>query len=264
MGGPAGSDAGGLADAVLSHPATWLAAGNTVLALHVSGIVSALPAAASAGLILATIASAHRRGEAARLPFFIHGTLTLVSGLLALGHVLSVLSPGELAAFGPHARGDLLAAGAIVGWGIGHLFSGAREAADWARNASGAPALLVRTMDRAPANTNMAFYSAADISAICANPVRIDPLAMAFALGGLARAFVLVPQRREETGSPAMALAWHVTPARLLALGYLANGLFALPADATFALACAMFAVGSFNFDRAQNDVARRALRLRR
>ena len=113
-----------LADRIVSHPATWLAAGNAVLVNHVSGLLSALPAAASAVLVIATIAAAYRRGEEAKLPFFIHGTLTVTSGLLALGEVLARVPAAELAAFEPQVRGDLLASAAIVGWGVGHLFFG--------------------------------------------------------------------------------------------------------------------------------------------
>ena len=110
----------------------------------------------------------------------------------------------------------------------------------------------------------MICYSAADISAIAANPVRVDPLAMGLALAGLARSFVPVAARREAVRGLLPAALWHLTPARLLAAGYLVNGFLALRTDPAFALASLMFAIGAFNFDRAENDVLRRALRLRR
>ena len=264
-----------------THPAVWLGTGNPILAYTTNGFQEALPAMVGAGIIYATVTAASFKNETAKLPFFILGGLTVATGALGINSCLNEFSTSEIMAMGEDVRYSFLSSAALIGWGVGHFFSGAREAADWAvsktsetakgltgaftKAVTGAAKAGVRLLNFSPKQTNATFYAGADISVVSANPAGIHYEALVPAVAGFAKSFVPAPSSRQDCDTIAKGINWHVTPLRLLATGYFMAGLFAaVKGDYGFATASFCFAAGSANFDEDQNIALQENLGLRK
>lgn len=259
---------------IASHPATWLASGNQALAMYLSGPTSldTVPTAIAAGIVFTAVTKAAYQGYTTKLPFFVLGGLTLTTGCAAISEPVQQLynqSDNFLQAFSGQLRTDFLGASALIGWGIGHMFTGMRNAGDWAKG--GLSNLFKRvtnwTNKNTSPNTNMICYSAADISAVCSNPVTIHAGPLIPAIAGLARSFYQVPEKLENISNTFDRAMWHITPARLLAGGYLANSAIALTSatpDMAFASISALWAIGTYHMSPDQHSHLLTAVGLKR
>lgn len=258
------------ADDIISHPASWLASGNHALAMYLSGwdSVDTVPTAIAAGIVFATITKASWQGYKSKLPFFVLGGLTLTTGFATAAEPFQELYQQKenlFEAFKGQLRTDLLGATALIGWGAGHIFTGLRNAADWAQNGISNIFKKVANLvnNKTSRNTNMMCYSTADISAVFSNPVSVQAGPLIPAMAGLARSFYNLPENLNDISSGFDRAMWHITPARLLATGYLINSAIALNSsnpDLAFAAISALWAIGTYNMDPKQNDHIRKSI----
>ena len=164
-------------------------------------------------------------------------------------------------------RTDVLASLALMGWGIGHMFTGARMSEDWSKTPSTKPLekagkWAVKQLNRSNPMTNARLYGMADIASVASNPKGIEPIGMGAALLGFTKALLNEKINMRFKNTPLEIWNHHITPFRLMAAGYMVAA--ANSGDSSYAIAILCAATGLILFDPSQNNDLMRRIGLKK